>query len=338
MTILYNLGPLYQWRFATKSDEDWMEECRDSKFSLAANGYSTQDFGIRQCIGETEEFLWHNHDHYPDETVDFDFYERKHGKTAAEALVERNNSIGMSACLIFVDRATGADLGFRWYEYRKVVTGLCDHWSIRETHIGTWIYHTKAFALHPTARGQGHSEMLQLFTSMGLERSTAPRGDGSTLGRVGGYLILFDPWEVQGESGVIAGDHQLMKGKDGTIYTSMADWWLNETTLTTEAPKVDRDEQLKVEQLNDGRLPKKWVCVHALLSPIDPNDPELPKQLLLGNWTRQNVIEDLSIDPENGKLYYNGSEQDETKTVQSWKKYMKMYWPTRTAWVDSKFY
>jgi len=341
MTVLYNMGPHHQWRFSTAADHDWMQECRDDYFDKKVQGETDVDsFTNVNVTGPTNNFIWQYHDHYPDETVDFAYFKDKHGMDATQILEFRENSKMHLLGVIFVDRATGNDIGWVYFDVRKFSLEECTSWNVPDSCAGKWFYRNRAIAVHPDFRGQGQLSWFYFMWGVGALKNMKPWGAD-----LGGHIIQVDPWDENRTKSIPGKTNSNYNKKmlpDGTFASNRLEWHKSQqvmditgdaNTTITSIPDVVNSQSIatygadKSPEMLVVRIPSAEVKAAS----IENGTAEAHA------WW-MNCANDLSLDPDTGKLYYNGPEQDETKTVRSLKKAAQIQRPNKLNWADENFY
>ena len=325
MTVLYDMGPLYQWKFAAPEDHTWMAECKDPNLDKETQGEDFLTFSEQNVTDCNSDFIWQHYDLYPDEpTPNYALREPKHGFTQQEIIDERVNFTEIQLGTITVERSTGNRIGYQWWVWVKATEDNKSYWGFKDTHLGKWFSMLKAFGIHPDHRGQHHREKIDLFSRNGfLDHGLSPYTDNK-----GGYIWRVDAWEMTRPIGDSTVEYTNTYKIGDTVYNTKMEHVLalgSRTAIATGA-----NQRALEQSARDGMPADFYLSYH---NPLLGEEVD-PWQL----YGKVNTITDLSLDPDTGKIYYNGAEQDDTKTVNSVRPWMINMYPGSETWINETFF
>jgi len=234
MSNLYDLGPVYQWRFARQADRDWINACFDSQWNKSVNGFDTnRQINADDLIGHTEFFIWMYNDFFPYEPTDNEFYERKH-QVESHVVARQNRYQYRHVTYIMHDRSIGQDVMWFSETYYRINGPSAAMFNLNyEKHAGEWWSQQGAVGVHPDHRGKKHPLLTAQF-----HRGLMSRGH-------------FPPFTIKGwlafEDTTV---HVTHKQPDSNPYPWDKRTWNGKTMSSVDAWK----EELKEEDPSQSRI------------------------------------------------------------------------------------
>jgi len=324
MSHLYDMGPVYQWRFARQADREWVDACFDSQWNKTVQGFdSSRQISADDLINHTEFFIWMFNDYFPHESIDVGFYERKH---AGEAHIIRQHRYQYKwVTLIIHDRSIGQDVMWVSEDFFRINGVSATQFNINfQKHSGEWWQRQSAIGVHPDHRGNKHHILVGPFHRGLMSRGHFPAFN------VGGWIRHEDTTvhvtHKQPDSDPYPWDKRVYNGKK----MSSVDWWKEKLKEDDPSESMFSIPNQLNEQQNNLFAPNvgyKWIAIRkrteaefaALYN--DPNGA-------IFTWGADFMTE-VGYN-EDGKLCFL---PDPTKSL---KPYFSMR-SSDTEWIDSTF-
>lgn len=326
MTTLYDLGPIYQWRFARQADREWINACFDSQWDKSVNGFDTnRQINADDLIGHTEFFIWMYNDLFPYEPIDNEFYERKH-QLESHVVARQNRHQYSHVTFIIHDRRIGQDVMWFSESFHRINGPSAAMFNLNyEKHSGEWWQRQGAVGVHPDHRGNKHGILMSPF-----HRSLMSRGHFPAF-NIGGW--------VRSEDTTLHITHQTTDADpypwDRMVYNgkkmSSVDWWkemLKEEDPSQSIFTIPKDFTQQQENVYAPNVGYKWMAIRkrtdAEFAALYHDQEKGP----IFSWGADFMTE-VGYN-EDGKLCYL---PDPTKSL---KPFFAMR-TTNTDWIDSTF-